>query len=213
MVREEVLNTELAGYLARGVTRALRIPEASVRVINTKTSGPRGRRRAPDIQLVDFFGVRIIVQGKIDDLDSAIADCKQSIIEGLADACIAVSYPRDLAAELDIKDIRAALEEADLDIALVKPPVQLTLDGWPEDAIRRWGKLKPAGIVGLLNGDALYDEVVGSDLAERLATNIGDILAGAEALPAVIQRRIASRLAEALAIRFEGDTEESAEEE
>lgn len=203
MVNEPVLNTELAGYLARGLARALRIPESSVRVVNLKTGRDKGRRRFPDIQIVDFFGVRIVVQGKVDNLSEAIEDCKQSITDGIADACFAASYPSDLANLQDIAAVRRRLETAEIDIALVKQPTQLTLDGWPADSIRPLGKQRAAELVTLLNGDAIYDEIVGSDAAEHLAENIGNILAGAETFPPTVQRTIASRLADVLAIRFE----------
>lgn len=199
MVREEVLNTELAGFLARGLANALRIPEESVKVVK-----PTGSfRRAPDIQILDLFGVRIVVQGKIDDLDAAIEDCKATITEGLADACFAASYPADLAAERDILAIRKKLESAQIDLALVTPPVQLTLTGWPEESIRRLGKLQPAGIVSLVSGESVYDEIVGTDLAEKLAESIGSVLNEASSLPPKVQESIAVKLADALAIKFE----------
>jgi hypothetical protein len=208
VVNEPVLNTELAGYLARGLSRALQIPESAVRVVNVKTKGAKGRHRFPDIQIVDFFGVRIVVQGKVDNLAEAIEDCKQSITDGVAEACFAASYPADLAKVEDIREVRKKLETAEIDIALVKQPTQLTLEGWPADSIVSLGKQRAAELVTLLNGDAIYDEIVGSDAAERLAENIGEILNAAEQFPPNIQRTIATRLADALSIRFEGKEDE-----
>jgi anthranilate phosphoribosyltransferase len=211
MVREEVLNTELAGFLARGLARALRIPEESVKVVNARTGVKKGSRRAPDIQLVDFFGVRIIVQGKIDNLSEAIEDCKQTITDGLADACFAASYPASLAAARDILAIRRMLETTEIDLALVKPPTQLTLYGWPEDAVRKLGAMTPAQLLPLLGGEEIYDEIVGTDLAEKLAENIGNILDGAGSFPSAVQETIAAKLAAVLSIRFE-PTEAEAED-
>ncbi len=205
-MREEVLNTLLAGVLARGLATALHIPEDSVRVVKS------GGHRFPDVQVLDLGGVRIIVQGKIDGIDAAIEDCKQSIAEGLADVCIAASYPPGLAETQDIRSTASALESSDVELAIVKPPDQLTLEGWPEEAIHKLGKVSVSGIPSLLAGESIYDEVVGTDTAERIAANIGTILDGASRLPPPVQDTIARKLASLLSIEYDSKEEDGEEE-
>ncbi len=202
MVTEPVLNTELARYLARGLARALRIPEESVKVHSARI--PHGRR-APDIQIVDMMGVRIVVQGKIERLDQAIEDCKDAIENGIADACFAAAYPRDLADLSDIDDIEKAMPQARINIALVKPPGQLTLDGWPEDSIKRLGIHTPSEFILLLESEAIYDEIVGTESAERIAGNISEMLRGADRLPIRTQLAIEKGLSEILGVSLEID--------
>lgn len=48
------------------------------------------------------MGVRIVVQGKVGNLDLAIEDCKDSIENGIADVCFAAAYPRELAKSLEL---------------------------------------------------------------------------------------------------------------
>jgi len=115
----------------------------------------------------------------------------------------AASYPKTWPNSRTFARYGNRLETAEIDIALVKQPTQLTLEGWPTDSIRPLGKQRAAELVTLLNGDAIYDEIVGSDARSTWPANIGTILAGAESFPAPVQRTIASRLASVLAIRFE----------
>jgi len=208
LVAEPVLNTELARYLAKGLARALRIPEGSVKIHSALL--PHGRR-APDIQIVDLMGVRIVVQGKIEKLELAIEDCKDAIENGIADACFAAAYPRDLANLEDIDDIEKAMPTAKINIALVKPPEQLTLDGWPEESIKRLGLHTPSELILLLEGEAIYDEIVGTESSERIAESISDMLRGAERLPLRTQQAIEKGLSKVLGVSL--DVEKKAEQD
>ncbi len=209
LVNEPVLNTELARYLAKGLARALSIPESTVRIQSAAGHG----RRAPDIQIVDLLGVRIVVQGKIERLDQAIEDCKDSIENGIADACFAAAYPRALANLMDIEDIEKALPESKINIALVKPPGQLTLEGWPEDSIKRLGLHTPSELIPLLKSEAIYDEIVGVESAERIAEAISEVLRGADRLPRPTQQAIKEGLSEVLGVSLEVDTKKEEGEE
>jgi len=63
--------------------------------------------------------------------------------------------------------------------------------------------MTPAQLLPLLGGEEIYDEIVGTDLAEKLAENIGNILDGAGSFPSAVQETIAAKLAAVLSIRFE----------
>lgn len=200
MVTEWALNTLLAEYLARGLARALRMPESRVHVLHQKGT----RTRQPDIRLVDLHGVRIIVQGKIGNLEAAIEDCKDVIEDGLADACFAASYPNDLVDINDVKEVKKVLESSKLDVALVKPPEQLTLEGWPEESIWRPGKLTPLELMELLRGASIYDEIVGVESAENVAIRVSQILDLEKELPSATRSAIHKQLANTLGVALEG---------
>ncbi len=204
MVTEPVLNTMMAEYLARGLARALRVPEARVRVFHRRDV----RSRQPDIRVVDIFGVTIVVQGKIENIDRAVVDCKDAIDNDLADLCFAVSYPRQLAALEDITEVRSVLEGTKLEIAIVKPPQQLTLEGWPQNAVRSLGALTPLELLELLQGESIYDEIVGVESAESIAQQVSQALDVLAQLPAPTIRSIHSRVSEILGVTLQRRTGE-----
>jgi hypothetical protein len=178
MVAEPALNTLLAEYLASGLARAVRIPETRVRILKG-----RGGTGQPDIRIVDVLGVRILVEGKIGNLKQAINDCKKRIDDGLADVCFAVSYDKKLAGIEDVSDIREEIEATEIELCLVKPPTQLTLEGWPDEAILKLGTIKPSQLLEILGSQSIYDEIVGTESAERIADTVGGILEAVKQLP------------------------------
>lgn len=89
--REEVFNVFLAILLnERGIVS---IAE-NIRRVSSRT------RRIPDITITEFWGVRVIIEGKIFESasikNSLIRDAKKRINEGLSPICIAVLYPPEL---------------------------------------------------------------------------------------------------------------------
>jgi len=178
LVTEPALNTMLAQYLAAGLARAIKIPETRVRILKG-----RGGTGQPDIQIIDILGVRVLVEGKIGSLQHAIQDCKKRIDNGLADVCFAVSYSQEFAEIEDILQIREAMRTTKVEVALVKPPTQLTLAGWPDEAILRLGTIEPSQLLEILASQSIYDEIVGSESAERIADIIGTILQSIERMP------------------------------
>lgn len=179
MVTEPVLNILLSEYFARGLAKALRIPESRVKILKgkIKTTGQ------PDIQLIDALGVRVIIEGKIGDLNQAIKDCQKRIDDGLADICFAVSYPESLGNIEDIIEVRDAIPTARLEIALVKPPTQLTLEGWPDESIKRLGTMQSYQLLEMLGSQSIYDEIVGTESAERIAEIIETVLKSVRRMP------------------------------
>jgi hypothetical protein len=159
------------------------------------------------------MGVRIVVQGKIEKLDQAIEDCKDAIENGIADACFAAAYPRALADLMDIDDIERALPSAKINLALVKPPEQLTLEGWPEESIKRLGFHTPGELVLMLEGEAIYDEIVGTESSERIAESISEMLRVSERLPLRTQQAIEEGLSEVLGVSLEVEKKAELDEE
>jgi hypothetical protein len=58
------------------------------------------KRRLPDVLIADYWGVRVILEGKIDEKANVKAklesDCRKRIDEGLASIVIGVLYPPEL---------------------------------------------------------------------------------------------------------------------
>jgi len=89
-IREEVLNVKLAELLSqRGI---ISIPESIVK-LGTK-------KRLPDIMIGDYYGLRIVLEGKIDSESSVRnqleTDCKRRIEEGIAGMVVGIIYPPSL---------------------------------------------------------------------------------------------------------------------
>jgi hypothetical protein len=90
--REEVLNTKLAELLSRSGT--LSVPETIL-----KEDEQRGRR-LPDVTIGEYWGVRVILEGKIGDTPNTKQlleeKCQERIEEGIAAITIGVIYPPEL---------------------------------------------------------------------------------------------------------------------
>ena len=89
-LREEVLNVKLAELLSR--SGLLSVPESIV----LAAAG----RRLPDIVIGNYWGVRVVLEGKIADrakVEGALEkDCLKRIEEGIAAIAIAIIYPPEL---------------------------------------------------------------------------------------------------------------------
>jgi hypothetical protein len=89
-LREEVLNVKLAELLSR--SGLLSVPES----ILVEEAG----RRLPDVLIGDYWGVRVVLEGKVDDranVKAALeADCIRRIEEGIASIVIGILYPSKL---------------------------------------------------------------------------------------------------------------------
>jgi hypothetical protein len=210
MATEWTLNPLLSNYLAKGLANATQIPESRVR-----THRQRRGTRQPDIQIVDLNGVRIVVQGKIGNLDAAIEDCKDIIENGLADACFAASYPDRFREIEDIRELTRELENSKLEVAIVRPPEQLTIEGWPDESISRLGGLTPLQLMEVMNGATIYDEIVRVEAAQRIAALVSNALDRVRQLPQSTLREIHSQLAESLGVSLQSRAarEESEEDE
>lgn len=111
--REEVFNVILAQILEEhGVISA---PE---RIIKAR---PDRTRRMPDV-LVDFRGLRLIIEGKVEDApnaeESALDAARQRVDEGLAHIGVAVVYPAKLRKLERPSQLKKGLEECELSVAI-----------------------------------------------------------------------------------------------
>lgn len=89
-LREEVLNVKLAELLSR--TGLLSVPESIIKEGIGK--------RLPDVVIGDYWGVRVVLEGKIADKanvrDVLEKDCLRRIEEGIAALAIGIVYPTEL---------------------------------------------------------------------------------------------------------------------
>ena len=89
-LREEVLNVKLAELLSR--SGLLSVPESILK----RSAG----KRMPDITVGDYWGVRVILEGRIGNKSAIFRqlerDCERRIEEGLAAIVIAIIYPPEL---------------------------------------------------------------------------------------------------------------------
>jgi hypothetical protein len=88
--REEVLNVKLADILSRGGT--LSVPESIL--------GHEKGRRWPDITVGDYWGIRVVLEGRIEERpnirDTLERDCLRRLEEGIATIVIGILYPPEL---------------------------------------------------------------------------------------------------------------------
>lgn len=125
--REEVLNVVLAQLLnKRGVVSA---PEQI-------TAIRKGARRLPDV-VVEFEGLRTIIEGKFDDAAEAemtvLQQAMQRVEEGLAHIALAVTYPAGLRA-VPFERLKTALAKSSLEVhscseAGSQGPITVDVDG------------------------------------------------------------------------------------
>jgi len=109
--REEVINVKLAELLSK--REVLAVPETIVRQA-------LGGRRLPDIITAQFFGIRVVIEGKIGD-QPAVAQqledkCEERLEEGIAAIAIGVIYPPEVREAGDLGDLERRLAAADLRI-------------------------------------------------------------------------------------------------
>ncbi len=112
--RQEVLNVMLAQILARhGVISA---PEI---ILKAK---PGMKRRMPDV-LVSFLGLRLVIEGEVEDAPKAevraLNSARQRVEEGLAHIGVAVVYPAFLRKIEKFDQVQMELEDCQLRVAIV----------------------------------------------------------------------------------------------
>lgn len=113
--RQEVLNVVLAQILQeRGVVS---VPEKVVREV---LSMP-GKRRMPDV-MVDFMGLRTVIEGEVDDQPDAksrsLESAEKRVEEGIAHIGVAVIYPAFLR-QLELGALKSQMAECHYEIAVV----------------------------------------------------------------------------------------------
>lgn len=112
--RQEVFNVVLAQILEKhGVISA---PEI---ILHAK---PTQKRRMPDV-LVTFLGLRLMIEGEVDDApqaeERALNSARQRVEEGLAHIGVAVVYPAFLRKIGKFEQLRKELEDSHLRVAII----------------------------------------------------------------------------------------------
>lgn len=111
--RQEVFNVLLAQLLEeRGIVSA---PEAVLKIT------PEKLRRLPDV-IVDFNGLRTVIEGEVDDQPDArmraLLSARRRVEEGIAHIAIAIVYPAHLRKE-EFHELKGALSMSELDMAII----------------------------------------------------------------------------------------------
>jgi len=112
--REEVINVVLAQILEQhGIISA---PETILK------ASLGMKRRMPDV-LVYFRGLRLIIEGKVEDAinaeESALNSARQRVEEGLAHIGMAVVYPSALRKLKGLSQLKSNLQEKQIKVAIV----------------------------------------------------------------------------------------------
>ena len=112
--RQEVFNVLLAQILERhGV---ISVPEIILK------ARPGMKRRMPDV-LVSFLGLRLIIEGEVEDApkaeERALNSARQRVEEGLAHIGVAVVYPAFLRTIEKFDQVQIELENCPLKVAIV----------------------------------------------------------------------------------------------
>jgi len=111
--RQEVFNVLLAQLLQeKGIISA---PEKILRVADS------GARRMPDV-LVEYNGLRLMIEGEVDDQDNAVQKASDSatnrVEEGIAHIGVAIVYPKSLR-QTDFAELKEALSSSTLQINVI----------------------------------------------------------------------------------------------
>jgi hypothetical protein len=184
MFREEVLNVVLGDLLnKRG---SLNVPEQIIRsVTDSKPS-----KRLPDIVIADFWGVRIVIEGRTligDAEDSLSKDARKRVEEGIAQICIAVLYPSNVREAPTMEDLSNRLSKALLRVRV-----------FSEASDGEWTDSDVDGLGAILRRS--YDELVREDV---VAAVVSDLDAGIDVVSGgLLESRVNSdRLRKILGIR------------
>jgi hypothetical protein len=191
--RQEVFNVLLAQLLQeRGVIAA---PESVIR------TSPTSNRKMPDV-IVNFQGLRTIIEGEVDDQpnarDKALASVGKRVEDGIAHIGVAVIYPAHLR-KVVFTALKTSLSDCDLQIAIVTESEKTDFIrgdvNYLENALRR-----------------TFENLVKEDVVANAVTALE---AGIERFASVLSIRAGDvgRVAEALGIREleenpSGDNEE-----
>lgn len=159
--REEVLNVTLARLLDR--RGLVTVPET------IRTSGED--RRLPDVVLGEYRGIRIIIEGRINDdpsvRKSLESDAKRRIEEGLTAVCVAVLYPEHLRSST-FQELESDMTESKLEIKVFTESGE---EPWVNGSVDILGQLLPLTYDTLVREDVITQAVAVLDQAIEQATS------------------------------------------
>lgn len=190
-VREEVLNVVLADLLQqRGL---LSVPESIIRSV------ARAGRRLPDITIADLFGIRIVIEGRIDAnpavRNGLLQDARKRVEEGISPICLAALYSPELREFDSMPRLKRALERATLIVRVIS-----------EGDDGNWAQTNVDGMTDILRRS--YELLVSEDV---VVTAVQDLEAAIDNASGVIgsSRASAPRLRKLLGIPGETDGKEA----
>ena len=169
--REEVLNIMLAELLGqRGIATT---PERS-----GMTSG---KRHIPDV-LVRFQGLRLIIEGEVDDQPgcekSVISEANERVERGIAHIALAILYPAMLR-KLEFHELKKKLSTATLRIAICDEVGQ---SGWSTGTVDNLGDMLRRTFEQLVQEDAVAEAV------KLLEVSVDHFTQAVSGTPAVSER-------------------------
>lgn len=189
-VREEVLNVILAEHLQdRGL---LSLPETIIKAIAKRT------KRLPDVTIADLFGVRIVIEGRLDKDEptrhALVQLARQRVEEGISPICLAVLYPPELRSTSSLPALKDAVGSAALTVRVVS-----------EGSDGEWTHTDVDGIASILRNS--YELLVSEDV---VVAAVEDLSSALEAASQIIASAPAApgRLRERLGIPEDQDADE-----
>ena len=170
--RQEVLNVVLAQVLhERGIVS---VPEGIIQALHQ-------RRRIPDV-LVDFYGLRTMIEGEVGDSpganERALASALKRVEEGLAHIGIAIIYPASLR-RAEFSQLPRLISECLLEIAVVS-------EAWPQGSGFSQGDISHVADILQQAFDQLVKEDVVAQAVAVLDACIEDFAALARHSPGFI---------------------------
>lgn len=163
--REEVLNVVLAELLEqRGM---LSVPETIRKAIARKT------RDLPDILVGDFFGIRIVIEGRFDNgrssRESLLKDSKERVENGISPVCLAILYPPELRSADSLPKLRKNIEKATLGIRVISE----NGDGdWSEGSVDDMADTLRRSYELLVSEDVVVSSVAEIEAAIDMASDV-----------------------------------------
>jgi hypothetical protein len=171
--REEVLNVVVAQLL--GERAVVSMPEQIERW------GDRSRR-LPDV-LVEYQGLRTVIEGKVDDHGTARSEVEANafgrVEEGVAHIGIATLYPGELRSLPSLAALRDGLASATLEIAIY---TESGTDGWMRATLDQLAELLRRTF------DQLVEEDVVALAVAVLEAGVDSFARGVATMPASIER-------------------------
>jgi hypothetical protein len=179
-IREEVINSALAGLLSKKVGEwlALALGESVI-------SLPPKRKKIPDVYFVEYYGVKIAFEAKIglSNIRSAVEKAKERVKEGLADLCFAVAYDERVTDVERIEKVEERLLMTPLRLVVVSAT---SLDGID------LGEVKIEELESILEKHRIYDLLVLKEATLEVANKLKDVLDSVSQIPIDLLNNIAA---------------------
>jgi len=126
----------------------------------------KGQRRIwkPDIYLVEHFGLKVIIEAKIEHKKhrNVVEKCKERLDEGLADICFAVTYGEEVRGLKTIDELESILRRLKVRVTIILASGETY---GPED-------ITVDELVTYMEKHRVYDHLVEKELIEEIAKRL-----------------------------------------